>query len=219
MPSQHTGTIQIRAARLADGISSSSKPNQAILITDGWITSVGDQDAIQQQTPPGTKIIDLGTACITPGLIDGHTHLSLAGDGRTYVEMFADSDEMMVLTGMMNLQQHLAAGITTIREHGARNKIGFTLKKGLARGYIAGPRLLTSGRPITCTGGHFHMCNEISDGEEQMRRSVQRQYMKERIISKLWPREVVQKAQFLGWHLIQQKNCMRLCTKRITFTS
>jgi len=45
-------------------------------------------------------------------LIDGHTHLSLAGDGRTYVEMFADSDEMMVLTGMMNLQQHLAAGIT-----------------------------------------------------------------------------------------------------------
>ena len=105
-------------------------PNQAILITDGWITSVGDQDAIQQQTPPGTKIIDLGTACITPGLIDGHTHLSLAGDGRTYVEMFADSDEMMVLTGMMNLQQHLAAGITTIREHGARNKIGFTLKNG-----------------------------------------------------------------------------------------
>ena len=200
MPSQHTGTIQIRAARLADGISSSSKPNQAILITDGWITSVGDQDAIQQQTPPGTKIIDLGTACITPGLIDGHTHLSLAGDGRTYVEMFADSDEMMVLTG-------------------ARNKIGFTLKKGLARGYIAGPRLLTSGRPITCTGGHFHMCNEIADGEEQMRRSVQRQYMKERIISKLWPREVVQKAQFLGWHLIQQKNCMRLCTKRIIFAA
>ena len=88
-------------------------------------------------------------------MIDGHTHLSLAGDGRTYVEMFADSDEMMVLTGMMNLQQHLAAGITTIREHGARNKIGFTLKKGLARGYIAGPRLFASGRPITCTISTF----------------------------------------------------------------
>lgn len=26
--------------------------------------------------------------------------------------------------------------------------------------------------------------------------------MKERVISKLWPREVGQKAQFLGWHLI-----------------
>ena len=25
--------------------------------------------------------------------------------------------------------------------------------------------------------------------------------MKERVISKLWPREVGQKAQFLGWHL------------------
>ena len=174
MSDQHAKTIQIRAARLADGISNSSKPDQAILITDGWITSVGHQDVIQRQTPPETEIIDLGTACITPGLIDGHTHLSLAGDGRTYAEMFADSDEIMALTGVMNLQQHLTAGITTIREHGARNKIGFVLKEGLSRGYIAGPRLLASGRPITCTGGHFHMCNEIADGEEQLRRSVRR---------------------------------------------
>ena len=44
---------------------------------------------------------------------------SLAGDGRNYAGMFADTDEMMVLTGAMNMRHHLAAGITTIREHGA----------------------------------------------------------------------------------------------------
>jgi imidazolonepropionase-like amidohydrolase len=81
---------------------------------------------------------------------------------------------MMALTGVMNLRRHLAAGITTIREHGARNRIGFYLKEALARGYFPGPRLLVSGRPITCTRGHFHMCNEIADGEEEMRRSVRR---------------------------------------------
>ena len=59
MSDKNARTIQIRAARLADGISSSSKPNQAVLITDGWITSVGHQDAIQRQTPPETEIIDL----------------------------------------------------------------------------------------------------------------------------------------------------------------
>jgi len=143
-------------------------------VTKDRITAVGPKEEIQRRTPPDAETVDLGSACITPGLIDGHTHLSLAGDGRKYAEMFADTDEMMVLTGAMNLQRHLAAGITTLREDGARNRVGFTLKEGLSRGYITGPRMLVSGRPITCTGGHFHICNEIADGEEEVRRSVRR---------------------------------------------
>ena len=167
-------TVQIRAAQLVDGISTSAKIDQAILVTNGRIDAVGHQEEIAKQTPPDAQLTDLGDACLAPGLIDGHTHLSLAGDGRNYVQMFSETDEMMVLTGAMNLQRHLAAGITTIREHGARNKVGFTLKEGLERGYISGPRALVSGRPITCTGGHFHMCNETADGEAEMRRSVRR---------------------------------------------
>ena len=140
MPNQ---TVQIRAAQLVDGISTSAKTDQAILVTNGRIAVVGHQEEIAKQTPPDAQlIVDLGDACLAPGLIDGHTHLSLAGDGRNYVQMFSETDEMMVLTGAMNLQRHLAAGITTIREHGARNKVGFTLKEGLARGYIPGPRTL-----------------------------------------------------------------------------
>ena len=136
MPNQ---TVQIRAARLVDGISTYAKNDQAILVTDGRIDAVGHHEDIAEQTPPDADVIDLGDAYITPGLIDGHTHLSLAGDGRNYVQMFSETDEMMVLTGAMNLQRHLAAGITTLREHGARNKVGFTLKEGLERGYIPGP--------------------------------------------------------------------------------
>ena len=166
--------VCIRADWLVDGISTSVKASQAILVSNGRIDAVGHQAEIAKQTPPDAQVIDLGDAYLAPGLIDGHTHLSLAGDGRNYVQMFSETDEMMVLTGAMNLQRHLAAGITTIREHGARNKVGFTLKEGLERGYIPGPRTLVSGRPITCTGGHFHMCNETADGEAEMRRSVRR---------------------------------------------
>ena len=167
-------TTLIRAARLADGLSTSSHPNQAVLISDGRILAVGPADTIASQTPPDTETIDLGDATLTPGLIDGHTHLSLAGDGRSYVEMFSESDEMMVLTGAYNLRRHLDAGITTLREHGARNKVGFAIKEALSRGYIAGPRMQVSGRPITCSGGHFHMCNEVADGPDEIRRSVRR---------------------------------------------
>ena len=171
MPNQ---TVQICADWLVDGISTSVKASQAVLVTNGRIDAVGSQEEVAKQTPPDAQVIDLGDVYLAPGLIDGHTHLSLAGDGRNYVQMFSETDEMMVLTGAMNLQRHLAAGITTIREHGARNKVGFTLKEGLERGYIPGPRTLVSGRPITCTGGHFHMCNETADGEAEMRRSVRR---------------------------------------------
>ena len=166
--------VCIRANWLVDGVSTSVKASQAVLVTNGRIDAVGHQEEIAKQTPPDAQIVDLGDAYLAPGLIDGHTHLSLAGDGRNYVQMFSETDEMMVLTGAMNLQRHLAAGITTIREHGARNKVGFTLKEGLERGYIPGPRTLVSGRPITCTGGHFHMCNETADGEAEMQRSVRR---------------------------------------------
>ena len=103
-------TIQIRAARLVDGINTSVKVNQAILVTDGRIDAVGHQEDIAKQAPPDAQLVDLGDAYIAPGLIDGHTHLSLAGDGRNYVQMFSETDEMMVLTGAMNLQRHLAAG-------------------------------------------------------------------------------------------------------------
>ena len=164
----------ILAGLLADGVGGESIADQAILVTDDRIAAVGPRREIRRQAPRDAEQIDLSRACVTPGLIDGHTHLSLAGDGRSYVEMFSETDEMMVLTGAMNLRRHLAAGITTIREHGARNRVGFTIKEGLERGYIPGPRMLVSGRPITCTGGHFHMCNEEADGEAEVRRSVRR---------------------------------------------
>ncbi|MBI2502359.1 MAG: amidohydrolase family protein [Candidatus Latescibacteria bacterium] len=160
----------IRTSLLADGLGGEARPDQEVLVRDGRIAAVGTRLTL----PPETRIIDLGKTCLTPGLIDGHTHLGLSGDGRPYAEMFAESDEMMVLIGARNLQLHRDAGITTLREHGARNRVGFALKEGVRRGLIPGPRLQVCGRPITCTGGHFHMCNEVADGEEEIRRSVRR---------------------------------------------
>ncbi len=164
----------ILAQLLVDGTGGDTRAQQAVLVDDGRITAVGPAAEIQGHAAPDAEVLDLGSACLAPGLIDGHTHLSLAGDGSDYVEMFSKTDEMMVLIGAQNLRRHLKAGITTIREHGARNKVGFSLKEALAHGYIEGPRMLVSGRPVTCTGGHFHMCNEIADGEDQMRASVRR---------------------------------------------
>ena len=174
MTESDSQTVLIRPGLLADGLGGSARSGEAVFVRDGLIAAVGAAEAVDKEAPPGTPAVDLPGCCLTPGLIDGHTHLSLAGDGRSYDEIFPESDETMVLIGAMNMRRHLQAGITTLREHGARNRIGFTLKEGLRRGYIPGPRMLVSGRPVTCTGGHFHMCNEVADGEEEIRRSVRR---------------------------------------------
>jgi len=157
-----------------DGSNGESKPGLGVLVQDGVIQGVGVVEVLRKDCPHDTVDVDLPGATLCPGLIDGHTHLSLAGDGRSYDEMFSETDEMMVMTGAMNMMKHLRAGITTIREHGARNRVGFALKEGLQRGYIPGPRMQVSGRPITCTGGHFWVCNEEADGEEEIRKSVRR---------------------------------------------
>ena len=50
------------------------------------VDGTADRTGLRLQRRGG---IDLGDdACLALGLIDGHTHLSLAGDGRPYVEMF-----------------------------------------------------------------------------------------------------------------------------------
>ena len=149
----------IVADRVFDGVNGNTREGQAVLVSGDRIEHVGAVEALRKDCPRDTVEIRLEGATLAPGLIDGHTHLSLAGDGRSYDEMFSESDEMMVVTGAMNMMKHLHAGITTIREHGARNQVGFALKEGLGRGYIPGPRMLVSGRPITCTGGHFHVCH------------------------------------------------------------
>ncbi len=166
--------LLIKPERLFDATGTTSVADRAVLVQDGRIVAVGAMAEVERQAPPNAEHIELAGATLAPGLIDGHTHTSLAGDGRTYAEMFSESDELMVLTGVMNLRKHLAAGVTTIREHGARNQVGFAIREGLQRGYYGGPRMLVSGRPITRTGGHFHFCNETADGVDEVRRSVQR---------------------------------------------
>ncbi|MDP6017425.1 MAG: amidohydrolase family protein, partial [Candidatus Latescibacteria bacterium] len=113
-------SLVLHAGLLVDGTGRNTQAGYSLWLEAGRIRGVGVAQQIERDAPPTAQRLDLGDgACLAPGLIDGHTHLSLAGDGRSYAEMFSESDEMMVLTGALNLRRHQQAGITTIREHGA----------------------------------------------------------------------------------------------------
>jgi imidazolonepropionase-like amidohydrolase len=75
-----------------------------------------------------------------------------------------DSDDVMLVRAVRNCQLHLAAGVTTVRDCGARNHTSLSLRDAAQLGLFPSPRLLVSGPPLTITGGHFWWCNGEADG-------------------------------------------------------
>ena len=163
----------IKVKALIDGIS--SKPlNNAVVVTLGSkITAVGQQG--QVAIPEGSRVqtFDFPNGYLLPGLIDSHTHLIFGVPGTSYEEVIdRDSDEIMLLRASKNALTHLNAGVTTLRENGARNKVTFNLREGARRGYVTAPRLLLCGRPVTMSGGHFYWCNQEANGIDGVRTAV-----------------------------------------------
>jgi imidazolonepropionase-like amidohydrolase len=164
--------IALRARRLVDGAG--LVVEDAAIVLDGErIAAVGraaELDPLLRETPPE----DFGDATILPGLVDAHVHVAFPADGRTYDEMLAESDEYLALVGGENAMRHLAAGVTTMRDLGARNGSTYAVRRYLATRAAPAPRLLVAGRPVTPTGGHLHWCNGTADGVDGVREAVRR---------------------------------------------
>jgi imidazolonepropionase-like amidohydrolase len=145
----------IKARRLIDGTERGTIDFPFVFVMDGEIIEVGTKDRLDIPNDEEIKEIVFKKGTILPGLVDSHLHLAL-GTGGGYEAMMRETDGIQLMSGINNARQALLAGITTIKEAGARNQIALDLKEGWKRGIIETPRLVVSGRPITITGGHFH---------------------------------------------------------------
>src|SRR4051812_9389377 len=68
----------IKAGRLFDATSDSTKSNMVIVVAGDRIQKVGTTAEIP--VPSGADVIDLSNATVLPGLIDCHTHLGSRAD-------------------------------------------------------------------------------------------------------------------------------------------
>ncbi|MBM4409092.1 MAG: amidohydrolase family protein [Chloroflexi bacterium] len=158
--------FRIAADRLVDGTGAPAREGIEVVVRDGRIAALEPARADSgARRYPGATLL--------PGLVDAHVHLSLPGDGRTYEQMALDTDARMVEHGLRNAALHLAAGVTTVRDNGARNRLGFAIRDLIAAG-APGPRVLASGRPVTQRGGHFWWCGAEADTEGECREAVDR---------------------------------------------
>jgi len=104
---------------------------------------------------------------VTPGLIDAHLHLEGAR-GMDPIEWAVDSSELGAARATADLRSLLAAGFTAVRDLGSTTGLG--LSEAVGEGAIPGPRVFTSGRSISQTGGHgdLHMLpyDWVADGTD-----------------------------------------------------
>ena len=144
------GVTLLRAARLFDGTAMRSPG--VLVIRGDRIVSANAGDA-----GSGATVIDLGEATLMPGLIDAHTHVAVSTVVSSYLirnERYADSVAEAALLSIRQAQSMLANGFTTIRDVGGGEGIDLALRNVIARGAIAGPRILASGPILSITGGH-----------------------------------------------------------------
>jgi imidazolonepropionase-like amidohydrolase len=155
-PSASAVTV-IRAGTLIDPSSGQTKHNQVILIRGNRVENVGDAGSA---IPANDKVIDLSNLTVLPGMIESHTHIFLQGEdpalGGYDIQLLKFPLAYRAARATVSARRALEQGFTTIRdmetEGAGYGDVG--IKMAVNEGRIPGPRIFTTTRAISTTGGY-----------------------------------------------------------------
>jgi imidazolonepropionase-like amidohydrolase len=160
--------MYLAARRMFTGRSSELLEDRVLEIEGGRIAGIRPRDSL----PPGADVVDFGDVTLLPGLIDVHQHLAFDASTDPVAQLAADDDATLLLRMRLAALRALAVGITTIRDLGDRSYLSLTLRDWFLDGNEVGPRIVTSGPPITTRGGHCWFLGGEGDGVEGVRQAV-----------------------------------------------
>lgn len=152
----------------------------AVLVAGDRIEAVDHRQALEPLVRDGGAALvrhDLGGRWLLPGLMDMHVHLGLTLPGPTQAAGHLESDIELTIRAYRNALDALHAGVTFLRTVGDPRHVDLALKKAIAAGQLAGPRLACAGRAVIVTGGHGFTsgtCLE-ADGADGFRAAVRAQ--------------------------------------------
>jgi imidazolonepropionase-like amidohydrolase len=170
-------TTLVCADRVWDGVSPEPIGRGFVAVEGGMIAAVGRQAELGSRFD-GAGRVDLPGATLLPGLINGHVHLTFSASPTPVEDYLADAAAgpcVLTLRAVANLEAAARAGVTTVRDLGTLNEVAFAVREAAANGRITSPRIISSGEPITVTGGHCHWFSHQCDTEAEIRRAVRRQ--------------------------------------------
>ena len=135
--------VAIRAGRLFDARSGTIRNNQVVLITGDRITDVGAAVPL----PAGTRVLDLNSATVLPGMIDTHVHVNTGGNTLA----------QRALRALANAQIDLDAGFTTVLDMDLRGSFyTVDLRDAINSGIVQGPRMQVVGQSINQRATNYY---------------------------------------------------------------
>src|SRR5438270_2753093 len=160
-------TIAREAARRCDGRAKARIQSGVVIVQGDKIVDVGSNVSI----PSGVKVIDLGDATLSPGFMDGHTHLTLDYSGDFNKRRLNELDlnvSQQAIKAITYARATIEAGFTTVRDLGSRfvgsrEFVDVALRNSINKGVIVGPRMLVATKGIGATGGHFDPTSGFRD--------------------------------------------------------
>ncbi|MGI9233799.1 MAG: amidohydrolase family protein, partial [Woeseiaceae bacterium] len=134
----------IQNVNVFDGESRNLFNGVSVVIVDNKIALLG----VDVVSPTEAVIIDAKGATLMPGLIDGHTHLSIIAGPKELQDMHWDEIGAKMA---VRAEQTLMRGFTSVRDLGGPV---MGLKVAVDDGTVVGPRIFPSGAMISQTSGH-----------------------------------------------------------------
>jgi imidazolonepropionase-like amidohydrolase len=143
----------LRPARVFDG--EAMHDGWAVRVRGDRIDAVGAADSVASA---GARVVDLPGTTLTPGLVEGHSHVLLhAYNETTWNDQVAhEALALRTARAVNHLRATLMAGFTLVRDLGTEGA-GYAdvgLKQAVDQGIIPGPRMLVSTRAIVATGSY-----------------------------------------------------------------
>ena len=132
----------------------SVKQKAGVLVSEGRIAWVGPHARAPRSAREADEIEGRGRT-LTPGLIDCHVHLCADGGPRAFERLTEVTREQLDAAVEASLRQHLAAGVTTVRDLGDQD--GAVLSWRHDGGGAGLPAVFASGPPITSVGAPWQM--------------------------------------------------------------
>ncbi|WP_224392846.1 amidohydrolase family protein [Pseudonocardia sp. ICBG1293] len=139
---------------IAGGQRATAPRPAAVLVRDNVIHVVGDLADVSIHAEPSATRLDFPGGTLLPGLINAHVHL--CGDLSPQPFATAADGDHTTLTNLIqrNALSVLTGGCTTVRDLGDSRGLVISLRDQIDRGETLGPRILSSGTPLTIPQGH-----------------------------------------------------------------
>jgi len=163
-----------RDAALADGRSDRLQHGMSVLVDGDRIAWIRPTDAEEDPGPADElEVVDGGGATIVPGMVDGHSHLTLPG-GSHWIERGSDPPSAAVATAARNAALMTQSGVRWARDVGSavgrdpvdgRERALALGVRDRARGRAGWPHIRAAGTWIGGPGALGDLGVEVADGD------------------------------------------------------